>query len=229
MSQPQTPNKFPEPKIIRRLTQWAPDPSSENKERASMTYAIKGSNIELLVWTRGPMDKSKPPIKANMSVLQVYMLCDMIDQVAASAQKDIKEFPLNYERSTDPNNKDAKRELYEQSLIRVVKNSEGLMSIGLFDPKDDTRSRILFPFILDRWTGIVKSNGQPLDLSEVSCMVARSYARILREVTVQHIEATTNEENQSRYGDRTAPKKPYNQQKPQQSSQNLDTFTDITY
>ena len=63
----------------------------------------------------------------------------------------------------------------------------------------------------------------------MSCMVARSYARILREVTVQHIEATTNEENQSRYGDRTAPKKPYNQQKPQQSSQNLDTFTDITY
>lgn len=223
--------KYPEAKIIRRLSLWAPDPGSPNKERGNMTFALKGNNLEILVWTRTEAHKGKGPIRANMSLLQIMTFCDYLEKVAASPDKAMEEIPVLYPAKADPNNPTAKRELEEQSVLRVVRNSEGLMSVGLFDLKDDTRSRILFPFVLDRFTGILKSNGEPLDLAEVSSMVAKSYAKILRSIFIDNIEMTTNEENAIRYpvqaggnrnGDRSAPK-------PAARSYENEGFADITY
>ena len=47
---------YPEPKILRRLSLWAPDPSAEN-ERAQFVWQVKNDNLELVVWTRGPSEK----------------------------------------------------------------------------------------------------------------------------------------------------------------------------
>lgn len=226
-SKPTSP--FPESKIIRRLTMWAPDPSSPNKERAQMTFGLKGNNLEILVWTKGPQDGSRGPIRGNLGLIQVEMLCELIKQVTSTEGKNFADVSLNHSRSTNPEDPKAPKEIYEQAVIRVAKNSEGLMSIGVFD-HDETRSRIFFPFLLDRWTGGLKKNGEPMDLAQVSCMVADSYARILRSVMTNNAEITSNEENRVRYPSKGEQRtqKPRQQEKSTAPSSDFDV-DDIPY
>ena len=99
--------------------------------------------------------------------------------------------------------------------------------IGVFD-QDTTRPRILFPLTFDQWTGMMKVNGEPLDQQSVSSIVAKNYARILREVFLSNIEMTTNAEHNQRYGGNNNAKKPQ-QGKSTKSAYNTEGFDDISF
>lgn len=220
---------YPESRIIRRLGMWAPDPSSPG-ERANLNWAMKGSNLELVVWTRSPAEKVKAPIKANLNTLQAQVLCDMIKNVCATPGKNFDDIPLKNMRRTNKEDPDSFKELYDQAVIRVAKTSEGMVQIGVFD-SDESRPRIFFPFILDRWTGNLKRNGQDMTLDEVSQMVALQYSRILSEILNREIEMTTNAENAERYpNDKNKPqgqfKKPFT---PRVENKAPPNFDDLAY
>lgn len=215
---------YPEPKIIRRLSQWAPDAQNPG-ERANLNWQIKGSNLELIVWARGASEKGKPPIRANLNSLQAMILIDHIRSVAESPSKDFRDIPLRNMRKANKDDPDSIKEMYDQATVRVVKTSEGVVQIGIFDA-DETRSRILFPFTLDRWTGIIKHSGEPLDQAGVSVMVAKQYAHILTYIINKEMEITSNTENSQRYpAPGSSPKPPY--KKP--ASGPVISFDDITY
>lgn len=214
---------YPEAKIIRRLSQWAPDPQNTG-ERANLNWQLKGSNLELIVWARGASEKGKPPIRANLNSLQAMILIEHIRMVADSQSKDFRDLPLKNMRKTNKDDPDSQKEMYDQATVRVVKTSEGLVQIGIFDA-DESRSRILFPFLLDRWTGLVKHSGEPLNQSEVSAMVAKCYANILHDIIIREMEITSNTENNQRYQTTVKPIQTY--KKP--SASDINSFEDITF
>lgn len=226
------PNKplYPEAEVIRRFSQWTEDPSAIG-ERANLNWQMKGSNLELIVWTRSPADKGKPPIRANMNTLQAGILIDNLRAVAVSPTKVAMDISMKNMRRADKNNSDSAREMYDQAIVRVVKTTEGIVQIGVFDA-DDTRPRILFPFILDRWTGFVKRNGEAMSASEVSAMVAQRYATILEDIINRRIEMTTNTENDARYPKPNKPNGQFNKSSTSGSPRPAaasSQFEDITY
>lgn len=218
--------KYPEPAVIRRLTQWAPDPGAKN-ERASLNWQVNGSNMELLVWSKGPSEKGKPPIRAGINTLQVMLLSSIILEVSKSDGKTYRDLPLKNMRKVDKDDPKSEKELYNQSTVRVVKNTDGVVSIGVFDA-DETRTRILFPFLLDRWTGLITAAGKPLELSEVSVMVAKQYAKIIENIALKEIEISTNTEYQNRYQKPQSSANNTQQREPLKTSREKE-FEDITY
>lgn len=184
---------YPEPRILRRLSLWAPDPSAEN-ERAQFVWQVKNDNLELVVWTRGPSEKGKPPIRAGLNYENTLTVCDMIEKVTSAPGKFYGDFPLYTLRRTTGEN----RERVLQSTVRVVQTSEGIIQIGVFDA-DETRPRILFPFALSRWNDLVKYNGEPVTESEASKQVARNYAAIFRQAALDCAKPTTNAEHAAMY------------------------------
>lgn len=222
---------YPEPRVFRRLAQYSPDPSAEG-ERASLQWQMNGSNPALIVWTRGVNEKGKPPIKANLNTMSGLNLLDNITKVIASPPKTVIDLPIPYSKKVE-NEGVERREYFEQAVVRVVKTSEGIVQIAVID-KDETRPRILFPFMLDRWNGLVKVSGEPLTEAEVSCMVATNYVRILREHFIKEVELTTDSENKERYpreGFKPGTQSKF-QKKPQASEgfkKPVPNFEDINY
>lgn len=184
---------YPESKVLRRLSLWAPDPSAEN-ERAQFMWQVKNDNLELVVWTRGPTEKGKPPIRAGLNYENTLTVCDMIDKVIAHDGKYYGDFPLFTLRRTTGET----RERVLQSTIRVVQTSEGIIQIGVFDA-DETRPRILFPFVISRWNDYVKFNGEAVSESEASKQVAKNYAAIFRKAAMDCAKATSNAEHAAMY------------------------------
>lgn len=216
---------YPEPKIIRRLTLWAPDPGAPN-ERAQMTFAEKNGNLEILVWSRSPSEKGKAPIRGNLGLNQILAVCQQLEAVAKG---EIKDFLLELKNSRkNPENPEGPKEVYVQGAVRVARTSEGFVVIGVFD-QDTTRPRILFPLTFDQWTGMMKVNGEPLDQQTVSSIVAKNYARILREVFLSNIEMTTNAEHSLRYGATNNNAKKPQQNKSNKPAFNNDGFDDISF
>lgn len=199
---------YPETKKIRRLSMWAPDPSAEG-ERASLDFSVRGFNYEITVWPRGPAEKNKPPIKASLNATNLGILIDNIRFVANAPGKEIADFTTRNMAKVEGDAE--KREIRDQGVVRVCKSTEGIVFIGVFDA-DETRSRILFPFSLDRWTGKLVRGGQQLSESDVSKMVALNTAKILEDVLNKNLEITSDTENKELYGDRAKPagKKPQN-------------------
>ena len=184
---------YPEPKILRRLSLWAPDPSAEN-ERAQFLWQINKDNLELVVWTRGPSEKGKPPIRAGLNYENSLTVCDMIDKVIAADGKFYGDLPLFTLRRTTGET----RERVLQATIRVVQTSEGIIQIGVFDA-DEIRPRILFPFTIGRWQDFVKFNGESVTESEASKQVARNYSTIFRNAALDVAKPTTNAEHAIMY------------------------------
>lgn len=227
MSNTQQPRTFIEPKIINRLTLWAPDPSSTTMERANMTHAEKGSNLEILVWAKGPGDVGKAPIRANLNIRQILMYTKALNEAADTTGEYRMDLPIkNGRRVTGENGKET-TEVYDQATLRVARNSAGYVVIALLD-KDETRSRILFPLELDRWSGNLIRNGVPLTVEEMSGEIARGYARILEHHFLNRVEALTRTENSQTYPREGAgaPKKPVS---PKASSGFDNGFDDISY
>ncbi len=191
---------YPESKKIRRLTMWTPDPSAEG-ERASLEISVRGSNFEIIVWARGPAEKGKPPIRASLNTINMSLLVNNLIQVANSPGKEIADFTTRNMRKSEGDA--SKREIHDQAIVRVCKSAEGIVFLGVFDA-DESRSRILFPFMLDRWTHLVKRSGESMSEAEVSKMVAIATAEILNEVKLRFIEITTDVENKELYGGGTA-------------------------
>lgn len=218
---------YPEPRVFRRLSQWAPDPSKEG-ERANLNWQMKGSNLELIVWSRGPNEAGKPPIRANLNTLQAMALVEMIKQVASGPGKNWRDLPVKNMRRANKEDPDSAKEMYDQAMVRVAKTSEGVVQIGVFDA-DETRPRILFPFTLDRWTGLIKINGEQMEQSEVSVMVANQYVRILSEVLTKEIELTTNTENAARYPSDFKGKQPQKKAYSKPAGAPEGGFEDMTY
>lgn len=198
--QPQ--KQYAEPQVISRLSMWAPDPGSTAMERANMTFAKKGNNLEILVWPRNPTDKGKPPIRANLNITQIELLTAGLREAAATQDKFKLDIPINYGRKVKSEDNREKMEIFLQSTIRIARNSEGLICILLLDP-DDTRARILFPMELDRWTGNLIRNGVPLTAAEMSNGVAIGYANILESIFRNCVEMNTREQNAERYSKAT--------------------------
>lgn len=199
---------YPESKKIRRLTMWTPDPSSEG-ERASLDISVRGSNFEITVWARGPAEKGKPPIRASLNTMNMGFLVNNLKHVANSPGKEIADFTTRTSRKSEGDA--TKREVVDQAVVRVCKSAEGIVFLGVFDA-DESRSRILFPFTLDRWTGLVKNSGEMMTEADVSKMVALNTAEILHEVKLRYVEITSDTENKELYGGgatATTTKKPY--------------------
>ena len=192
---------YPENKKIRRLTMWAPDPSSET-ERATLDFSVRGYNYEITVWTRGPAEKGKPPIKASLNATSIGILIENLRFVANAPGKEIADFTTRNSRKVEGSPE--KREVHDQGVVRVCKSDQGIVFIGVFDA-DETRPRILFPFTLDRWTGKLVRGGQQLTESDVSKMVALNVATILEDVHKKNLEITTDSENKEMYGGATKP------------------------
>jgi hypothetical protein len=185
---------FPDPKKIRRLTMWAPDPAAEN-ERATFEWSVRGSNFEATVWPRGPAEKGKPPIRASLNTINLSALIDNIRHVANAPGKEVADLQTrNMRRVGDTE----KKEIFDQAIVRVCKSAEGIIFIGIFDA-DESRSRILFPFTLDRWTGFIKRGGETMSEADVSKMVALCTADILESVVRANIEVTSDEKNRELY------------------------------
>lgn len=213
---------YPEPRVIRRLTQWTPDPSAPG-ERANMNWQLKGHNLEIIVWPRAASEKGKPPIRANMHTLQANILIEHIRLVAAEQGKTFRDLPLRNKRKANKDDPDSQKEIYDQAIVRVVKTTEGVVQIGVFDV-DESRPRILFPFILDQWTGFLKYNGEPLTIGEVSSMVATRTAQILEDLLNSNVEVTTESENKQMYQPTTKTKPPFRKTEMPNGSH---TFADI--
>lgn len=186
---------YPESKKIRRLTMWTPDPSAEG-ERASLDISVRGFNFEITVWARGPAEKGKPPIRASLNTVNLGILVDNLRYIANCPSKDIADFTTRNMRKSESD--PMKREVHDQAIVRVCKSAEGIIFLGVFD-MDESRSRILFPFTLDRWTHMVKRSGQPLTEADVSKMVALGVADILNEVKNKNVEITSDVENKELY------------------------------
>lgn len=226
MSEQRTP--YPEAKVIRRFSMWAADPGAAG-QRVSMDWQMKGSNLELIVWLRSENEKGKPPIRANLNTTQGMMLVDMIRQVAAMPGKGFMDLPVKNMRKINKDDPDSAKEMYDQARVRVVKTTEGVVQIGIFDP-DESRTRVLFPFTLDRWTGNLIRNGEAMDQSEVSVMVAKQYANILNDILAREMEITTKTENSARYPSEYKGKTPYKKPNaPSGGPSAPPAFDDIAY
>ena len=184
---------YPEPRVIRRLSLFAPDPGAEN-ERAQLLWQFNRDNPELVVWTRGPSEKGKPPIRAGLNYENALTLCDMVERVAKNDGKMVGDLPIFTLRATS----EGRRERVLQSTIRVAQTSDGLMQIAVFDA-DETRPRILFPIMISRWNDYVKYNGESVTESEASRAVAINYAAIFRKNVLDCSKPTTNSEHQAMY------------------------------
>ena len=191
----QTPNTTPARTFVEehelvRYQMWAPDPNAEG-ERANLKFVFRGPNPSIVVWLRGPSEKGKPPVRAPFNSLSFDFFIDALRVIADSAPGSK---PADIELKNARYLPDGGREDFVQAYVRVSKNSDGVVLIGVFDAQDDTRSRVLFPVTLDRWTGLVKRNGEALSQAETSSMVARNLAGVLEHENRKRMAWPSQEE-----------------------------------
>ena len=221
----ETQRAYPETKIIRRLGLFSGDKGAAIKDKDQMTFGLKNANMEILVWAKGENEKGKGPIRANLGMTQVMLLCNVIDRISHSENKEYIDIEVRHSKATDPEDR-SKREVRLQATIRVAKDSEGYVYIGVFD-QDETRKRVLFRFEMDMWTGALSRNGQTMDGSEISCMCAQSHAEALREIIIANAEISTQAEFKNQYGLEDNKQNRPSSTKP--ANNNFGGFEDISY
>lgn len=188
----EAPRQFAEEPELVRFQMWAPDPNAEG-ERANLKFVFRGSNPGIVVWLRGPTEKGKAPVRAAFNSMNYGFFLDALRSIADAPAGSKADMELKNSRRLP----DGGKEDYVQSYVRIAKNPEGVVVIGVFDAQDDTRSRILFPLMLDRWTGNIKRNGEALELPEISSMIARQLAGILEFEYRKRMQWQTREEQQA--------------------------------
>ena len=181
-----------EPELV-RFQMWAPDPNAEG-ERANLKFVFRGPNPGIVVWLRGPNEKGKPPVRAAFNSMNFGFFIDALRTIADAAPGTK---PADMATKNSRRLPDGGKEDFVQSYVRVARNEDGLVCVGVFDAQDDTRSRILFPLVVDRWTGVIKRNGEALDLPEISSMIAKQLAGILEHEYHKRMLWQTREEQQA--------------------------------
>lgn len=192
--QPNKPQQeFTEPALFYRLEMSAPDPDAPN-EMAKLQIGLDGDTPVLQMWPRSEAQAKKGPIKARMNTTAFgNHLAALLEKIADS----------------EPNTKgvlanEANRREQGVQVRKVVTNimvgkrNDGVMVIGLFDAMDDTRPRILFPFLGADWVKPASINGTPITEAEQSCQTARFYADFFRRMVYDSALKETTKERKAR-------------------------------
>lgn len=185
--------EYSEPALFYRLGMSAPDPDTEG-ELAHLQVGLDGETPVLQVWPASQAQAKKGPIKARMNTTAFgNELANLLEMIADAEPSTKGIIGIEANRRVDGQ---LVRKVVTQ--VMVGKRADGVMVIALFDAVDDTRPRILFPFLGADWIKPAEINNVPVSDAIRSCATARFYAKFFRRMVYDSALKETTQQRKAR-------------------------------